>query len=114
MEKFWFLQSSSSLFLFGKFVVSFLFVVLILDFAHCRSYKTGFVWHDLCEDDLIQPASGNEYVLKGSELVEESSSGKRMVSTIYLNQFEVDSWVMFCCKLHLGACVMRNFRAMYD
>lgn len=41
-----------------------------------RSYKTGFVWHDLCEDDLIQPASGNEYVLKGSELVEESSSGR--------------------------------------
>ncbi|KAI3688163.1 hypothetical protein L1987_81872 [Smallanthus sonchifolius] len=40
-----------------------------------RSYKNGFVWHDLCEDDLILPASGNEYVLKGSELVEESNSG---------------------------------------
>jgi hypothetical protein len=41
-----------------------------------RSYKNGFVWHDLCEDDLILPAHGNEYVLKGSELFDESNSGK--------------------------------------
>ncbi|XP_038901823.1 protein UPSTREAM OF FLC isoform X2 [Benincasa hispida] len=41
-----------------------------------RSYKNGFVWHDLCEDDLILPAHGNEYVLKGSELFEESTSSK--------------------------------------
>ncbi|KAK9072629.1 hypothetical protein SSX86_009064 [Deinandra increscens subsp. villosa] len=40
-----------------------------------RSYKSGFVWHDLCADDLILPANGNEYVLKGSERVEESNSG---------------------------------------
>lgn len=41
-----------------------------------RSYKNGFVWHDLCEDDLIHPAHGSEYVLKGSELFEESSSDR--------------------------------------
>ncbi|CAK7332179.1 unnamed protein product [Dovyalis caffra] len=41
-----------------------------------RSYKNGFVWHDLCEDDLILPAHGNEYVLKGSELFEESNSDR--------------------------------------
>ncbi|XP_071711576.1 protein SOSEKI 3 isoform X2 [Rutidosis leptorrhynchoides] len=41
-----------------------------------RSYKNGFVWHDLCEDDLILPANGNEYVLKGSEIVEECNSGR--------------------------------------
>ncbi|XP_059626896.1 protein SOSEKI 3 [Cornus florida] len=40
-----------------------------------RSYKNGFVWHDLCEDDLILPAHGNEYVLKGSELFDEPVSG---------------------------------------
>ena len=34
------------------------------------------MWHDLCEDDLIQPAHGNEYVLKGSELFDESNSGE--------------------------------------
>ncbi|XP_045806400.1 protein SOSEKI 3-like isoform X2 [Trifolium pratense] len=39
-----------------------------------RSYKNGYVWHDLSEDDLIQPAHGNEYVLKGSELFCESNS----------------------------------------
>ncbi|KAL2328546.1 hypothetical protein Fmac_021973 [Flemingia macrophylla] len=38
-----------------------------------RSYKNGFVWHDLCEDDIILPAHGNEYVLKGSELFDESN-----------------------------------------
>ncbi|KAI3806374.1 hypothetical protein L1987_22275 [Smallanthus sonchifolius] len=34
-----------------------------------RSYKNGFVWHDLSENDYIYPANGQEYVLKGSELV---------------------------------------------
>ncbi|KAJ3676665.1 hypothetical protein LUZ60_004077 [Juncus effusus] len=34
-----------------------------------RSYKNGYVWHDLTDDDLILPAHGNEYVLKGSELL---------------------------------------------
>ncbi|WOL05404.1 hypothetical protein Cni_G14132 [Canna indica] len=37
-----------------------------------RSYKSGFVWHDLSEDDLILPAQGNEYVLKGSEILDET------------------------------------------
>ncbi|XP_059298400.1 protein SOSEKI 3-like isoform X1 [Lycium ferocissimum] len=41
-----------------------------------RSYKNRFVWHDLCEDDLILPVHGNEYVLKGSEICEESNSGR--------------------------------------
>ncbi|XP_061345399.1 protein SOSEKI 3-like [Gastrolobium bilobum] len=41
-----------------------------------RSYKNGFVWHDLFEDDLILPAHGNEYVLKGSELFYESNSDR--------------------------------------
>ncbi|KAK2987780.1 hypothetical protein RJ640_030670 [Escallonia rubra] len=33
-----------------------------------RSYRSGYVWHDLTEDDLIRPTNGHEYVLKGSEL----------------------------------------------
>ncbi|XP_057782805.1 protein SOSEKI 5-like [Salvia miltiorrhiza] len=32
-----------------------------------RSYKNGFVWHDLSENDLIFPAHGHDYILKGSE-----------------------------------------------
>ncbi|KAL5831361.1 hypothetical protein ACOSQ3_016789 [Xanthoceras sorbifolium] len=39
-----------------------------------RSYKNGFVWHDLSEDDFVYPAHGQEYVLKGSELLLEPSS----------------------------------------
>ncbi|CAA6655434.1 unnamed protein product [Spirodela intermedia] len=41
-----------------------------------RSYKSGFVWHDLSEDDLILPAQGNEYVLKGSEILNASPSDR--------------------------------------
>ncbi|KAG6535572.1 hypothetical protein ZIOFF_000594 [Zingiber officinale] len=39
-----------------------------------RSYKNGFVWHDLTEDDLIHPTHGHEYVLKGSELFQPLAS----------------------------------------
>ncbi|XP_043698959.1 protein SOSEKI 5 [Telopea speciosissima] len=39
-----------------------------------RSYKNGFVWHDLSENDFIYPAHGQEYVLKGSELLDGSTS----------------------------------------
>ncbi|XAR60541.1 hypothetical protein NMG60_11033959 [Bertholletia excelsa] len=35
-----------------------------------RSYKNGFVWHDLAENDFIYPAHGQDYVLKGSELLD--------------------------------------------
>lgn len=38
-----------------------------------RSYKNGYVWHDLSEDDIIHPTHGNDFVLKGSELFEGSS-----------------------------------------
>ncbi|KAK8956091.1 hypothetical protein KSP40_PGU021397 [Platanthera guangdongensis] len=41
-----------------------------------RSYKNGFVWHDLSEDDFILPTNGNEFVLKGSELLGQSPSDK--------------------------------------
>ncbi|KAL3818904.1 hypothetical protein ACJIZ3_004809 [Penstemon smallii] len=35
-----------------------------------RSYKNGYVWNDLGENDAIYPSEGPEYVLKGSELNE--------------------------------------------
>ncbi|KAK9272535.1 hypothetical protein L1049_002908 [Liquidambar formosana] len=35
-----------------------------------RSYKNGYVWNDLAENDIIHPTEGAEYVLKGSELRE--------------------------------------------
>ncbi|RDX62863.1 Protein UPSTREAM OF FLC, partial [Mucuna pruriens] len=38
-----------------------------------RSYKSGYVWYDLALKDIIHPAEGGEYVLKGSELVEGCS-----------------------------------------
>uniref|UniRef100_A0A5B7AWE6 SOSEKI DIX-like domain-containing protein n=1 Tax=Davidia involucrata TaxID=16924 RepID=A0A5B7AWE6_DAVIN len=37
--------------------------------SYKRRYKTGFVWQDLLDEDLITPISDNEYVLKGSEIV---------------------------------------------
>ncbi|KAF7805495.1 Protein UPSTREAM OF FLC [Senna tora] len=38
-----------------------------------RSYKNGFVWHDLSENDFIYPTQGQEYILKGSEILDHSS-----------------------------------------
>lgn len=48
-----------------------------------RSYKSGFVWHDLCEDDLILPAHGDEYILKGSEIIEDSNPGRFSPVPVY-------------------------------
>uniref|UniRef100_A0A5B6YXG3 SOSEKI DIX-like domain-containing protein n=1 Tax=Davidia involucrata TaxID=16924 RepID=A0A5B6YXG3_DAVIN len=39
-----------------------------------QSYKNGFVWQDLSENDLIYPTHGSEYVVKGSELLQSSLS----------------------------------------
>ncbi|KAI4382845.1 hypothetical protein MLD38_008754 [Melastoma candidum] len=41
-----------------------------------RNYRGGYVWQDLSEDDLIHPCNdGQEYVLKGSQLLQLPSSG---------------------------------------
>ncbi|CAI9764933.1 unnamed protein product [Fraxinus pennsylvanica] len=36
--------------------------------SYKRRYRTGYIWQDLLDDDLITPISDNEYVLKGSEI----------------------------------------------
>ncbi|KAL9238809.1 hypothetical protein vseg_013185 [Gypsophila vaccaria] len=45
-----------------------------------RSYKSGYVWHDLEENDLIYPVHDNEYVLKGSEILDTMLSSPPSVS----------------------------------
>ncbi|KAL9684105.1 hypothetical protein QQ045_021537 [Rhodiola kirilowii] len=44
-------------------------MVSMYSWSSKRSYKNGFVWHDLSEDDYIHPVHGLEYVLKGSEIL---------------------------------------------
>nr|QEG03100.1 upstream of FLC-like protein isoform X1 [Cymbidium ensifolium] len=46
-----------------------------------RNYKNGFVWHDLSDDDVIHPAHGNEYILKGSELLHGLPSAQKLQET---------------------------------
>ncbi|XP_057457965.1 protein SOSEKI 1 isoform X2 [Lotus japonicus] len=36
--------------------------------SYKRRYKSGYVWQDLLDDDLLTPISDNEYVLKGSQI----------------------------------------------
>eukprot|EP01018_Ginkgo_biloba_P021152 Gb_01816 [translate_table: standard] len=36
--------------------------------SYKRRYKNGYVWQDLCDNDLITPICDNEYILKGSEI----------------------------------------------
>lgn len=64
-----------------------------------RSYKNGFVWHDLSEDDLILPANDNEYVLKGSELLDPSPpTGNSLLA--YINIFSILQflYIYFFCR----------------
>ncbi|XP_022730419.1 protein UPSTREAM OF FLC [Durio zibethinus] len=46
-----------------------------------RSYKNGFVWHDLAENDFIYPSHGQEYVLKGSEILDHTISSQALELT---------------------------------
>lgn len=39
----------------------------LYSWASKRSYRNGFVWHDLTDDDFVHPVAGREYVLKGTE-----------------------------------------------
>ncbi|CAI9103264.1 OLC1v1001718C3 [Oldenlandia corymbosa var. corymbosa] len=50
--------------------------------SYKRRYRSGYVWQDLLDEDLITPISDNEYVLKGSEISssspkEEANMGKK-------------------------------------
>ncbi|KAL2899085.1 Protein UPSTREAM OF FLC [Bienertia sinuspersici] len=47
-----------------------------------RSYKNGYVWHDLSEDDFIHPVHGGEYVLKGSELLPSEPNSSSAISKL--------------------------------
>ncbi|CAN4126114.1 unnamed protein product [Withania somnifera] len=59
--------------------------------SYKRKYKTGYVWQDLLDEDLITPISDNEYVLKGSEIpsittIKDVSCGEKGVTTMQANQ----------------------------
>ncbi|XP_017219763.1 protein SOSEKI 1 [Daucus carota subsp. sativus] len=41
--------------------------------SYKRRYKTGYVWQDSLDEDLITPISDNEYVIKGSEFCSAAS-----------------------------------------
>ncbi|KAG6600637.1 Protein UPSTREAM OF FLC, partial [Cucurbita argyrosperma subsp. sororia] len=45
------------------------------------NYKTGYVWNDLSENDIVYPAEGAEYVLKASELVDFCSEKLQEIHT---------------------------------
>ncbi|XP_042063429.1 protein SOSEKI 1-like [Salvia splendens] len=66
--------------------------VVFLVIQECRRYKTGHVWQDLVDDDLITPISYNEYVLQGSEIssinIKEASVE---VSSIPASEIEEES-----------------------
>ncbi|CAK9185225.1 unnamed protein product [Ilex paraguariensis] len=48
--------------------------------SYKRKYKTGYVWQDLLDEDLITPISDSEYVLKGSEITSTTSFNNDLMS----------------------------------
>ncbi|XP_010503224.1 PREDICTED: protein UPSTREAM OF FLC-like [Camelina sativa] len=59
-----------------------------------RTYKNGFVWHDLSEEDFIFPVHGQEYVLKGSQILDldNSNSGKESNFSAVVTHRRNQSW----------------------
>lgn len=51
-----------------------------------RSYKNGYVWNDLGENDVIYPSDGAEYVLKGSELIQPCTEKFQQLQVSNLSQ----------------------------
>ncbi|CAA0808315.1 Domain of unknown function (DUF966 [Striga hermonthica] len=47
--------------------------------SYKRKYKTGYVWQDLVDDDLINPISDNEYVLKGSQILSTTIKDEKLL-----------------------------------
>ncbi|CAI9780938.1 unnamed protein product [Fraxinus pennsylvanica] len=56
-----------------------------------RSYKNGYVWKDLAENDIIYPSEGAEYVLKGSELIEGCTEKLQHLQVGNVLQFQQDT-----------------------
>ncbi|KAK9157879.1 hypothetical protein Scep_004453 [Stephania cephalantha] len=56
-----------------------------------RSYKNGFVWHDLSESDFIYPVHGQEYVLKGSQIIQASAEETEKVTSDHRKQLQSNS-----------------------
>ncbi|KAH6784417.1 hypothetical protein C2S52_009376 [Perilla frutescens var. hirtella] len=56
-----------------------------------RSYKNGYVWNDLAENDVIHPSEGAEYVLKGSELIEGCTEKLRHHVQVGIGNVQLES-----------------------
>ncbi|KAM7275069.1 hypothetical protein ACFE04_016935 [Oxalis oulophora] len=54
-----------------------------------RSYKNGYVWNDLAENDIIYPADGAEFVLKGSELLDACPVSTDRIQQTHVNNKQV-------------------------
>jgi hypothetical protein len=63
--------------------------VLVATCGSPRSYRNGFVWHDLAENDFIYPAHGQEYVLKGSEHLDPCLNSKIHDQKLQVPKFQV-------------------------
>ncbi|GFZ02735.1 UPSTREAM OF FLC protein [Actinidia rufa] len=70
--------------------------------SYKRKYKSGYVWKDLLDEDLITPISDNEYVLKGSEIasinLDLPSDGEKKASAENESALEVKEEIEECPK----------------
>ncbi|PSS10044.1 Protein UPSTREAM OF FLC like [Actinidia chinensis var. chinensis] len=68
--------------------------------SYKRKYKSGYVWKDLLDEDLITPISDNEYVLKGSEIaainLDLPSDGEKKASIENESTLEIKEEIKEC------------------
>ncbi|KAI4322169.1 hypothetical protein L6164_021888 [Bauhinia variegata] len=51
-------------------------MAIMYSWSSKRSYRNGFVWHDLSEKDFIFPTQGQDYILKGSKILDTPMSSE--------------------------------------
>ncbi|KAJ7295408.1 hypothetical protein O6H91_03G107800 [Diphasiastrum complanatum] len=44
----------------------------LFSWSYKRNYRSKYIWQDLSDDDVIDPGNGGEYILKGSEILDDN------------------------------------------
>ncbi|KAL1568029.1 protein SOSEKI 2-like [Salvia divinorum] len=82
-----------------------------------RSFKNGYVWNDLAQNDVILPSEGGEYVLKGCELLVDCTEKLHHLQFGNVQQFQHQETTNLCpakCRIPAPKQEMMNVEEEED
>lgn len=98
---------STSFFLTFNYISDSIINFVTDNLLNCRRYKSGYVWQDLMDDDLITPISDNEYVLKGSQIHSTPFGMYLKILTTSTFVIHINFWVWsFIFSIHVHFHIM--------